>query len=89
MNAQGRKLIQALISTVEEAHSKLSDEVRDELAGLAEEEREKFDNMSEGLQATERGQEIGEAADALEEAALYLDQAFEALDKIIEQLKTG
>lgn len=40
---------------------------------MAEEEREKFDNMPEGLQQGERGQDMETAADALESAADELD----------------
>lgn len=54
---------------------KLSD-MLDEIAGyvstleeMAEEEQEKYDNMPEGLQDSERGQTIQEAADNLQQAA--------------------
>lgn len=54
---------------------KLSD-MLDEIAGyvstleeMAEEEQEKYDNMPEGLQDSERGQAIQEAADNLQQAA--------------------
>jgi len=40
-----------------------------ELNDIAGEERDKFDNMPEGLQNGDRGQEMQEAADALESAA--------------------
>jgi hypothetical protein len=54
---------------------KLSD-MLDEIAGyvstleeMAEEEQEKYDNMPDGLQDSERGQAIQEAADNLQQAA--------------------
>ena len=54
---------------------KLSD-MLDEIAGyvstleeMAEEEQEKYDNMPESLQDSERGQAIQEAADNLQQAA--------------------
>ena len=54
---------------------KLSD-MLDEIAGyvstleeMAEEEQEKYDNLPEGLQDSERGQAIQEAADNLQQAA--------------------
>lgn len=47
---------------IEAALSNLESVVND----LASEERDKFDNMSEGLQASETGQKIEEAADTLE-----------------------
>ena len=47
---------------IEAALSNLESVVND----LASEERDKFDNMPEGLQASETGQKIEEAADTLE-----------------------
>lgn len=49
-------------ANIEAALSNLESVVND----LASEERDKFDNMSEGLQASETGQRIEEAADTLE-----------------------
>jgi pantothenate kinase len=39
-----------------------------------DEEQEAFDNMSEGLQATERGQRMEEVINSLEEAAGKIDE---------------
>lgn len=54
--------IEALKTNLEGALSNLESVVND----LASEERDKFDNMPEGLQASENGQKIEEAADTLE-----------------------
>jgi hypothetical protein len=53
MNIRDRKKLQEAVALLEE---------------LAQDERNKFDNMTEGLQATEQGQKIEAAADALDEA---------------------
>ena len=44
---------------------------------MRDEEQEKFDNLSEGLQASEKGQNI-------ESAVNYLDEAITAIDAIEE-----
>jgi hypothetical protein len=41
----------------------------EELQEMADAERDKFENLSEGLQESDRGQSISDAADNLEEAA--------------------
>jgi hypothetical protein len=46
---------------------------------MSDEEREKFDNMPEGLQQGERGQSIEEAADALESAVSSIEEALDHL----------
>lgn len=45
----------------------------EDVTTIAEEEREKYDNMSEGLQASATGERIGEIADALENIAFGID----------------
>ena len=56
----------------------------DEARGIIEEigngEREKFDNLSEGLQAGERGQRFEEVADSLDEVASNLEEAVSAIE---------
>lgn len=60
---------------IEAALNKL-DEVKSEVEGLAAEEREAFDNLSEGLQQSEKGEAIEEAANSLESAVDSLDSAY-------------
>lgn len=57
--------VAAVISAVDDAKSVFE--------SMAEEEREKFDNMPEGLQQSERGSALEEAAEALEEAVVSLE----------------
>lgn len=57
---------------------------RDFLMDLCEIENEKFDNMNEGLQATERGQRIYENAGVLEEQSDSLDNIIEELRELLD-----
>lgn len=64
MNKQQRKELSEMLKVIEDCQYKL--EV------MAEEEQAKYDNMPEGLQESEQGQAIYEAADTLEDAASNL-----------------
>lgn len=66
--------------TLEEAY-RLIDQGRDMVDGVAQEEREVFDNMPESFQNGERGQRVSENADNLEEVVSTIQ---EMLDKIDE-----
>jgi hypothetical protein len=56
--------------------------VIDELRNMAEDEGEKFSNLSEGLQASERGQKIEEDGLELEEIADELEGLLERLTEL-------
>lgn len=73
MNAQTRKRLSELLSTLEG--------VKDELDTLAADEREKFDNLNEGLQASDRGQALEQAAEELEQAAEGVQDAIGAIEE--------
>ena len=60
MNAADRKELGRAVTMLAEA--------REIISGLADAEQEKFDNMSEGLQASERGETIQAAAETLQTA---------------------
>ena len=66
---------------VEEAKSLLQQAV-DILGPLQEEEQEKFDNLSEGLQQSERGQQFESNASALDNAKSSVESAIEELDSV-------
>ena len=68
MNKTDRKAVSALLEQLQDLRSKC-EAIGEQITELAEAEREKFDNMPEGLQEGERGQKIDEAATLLEEAA--------------------
>jgi hypothetical protein len=74
MNKDDRKELESALDMLREAHQIIET--------LAEQEREKYDNMPEGLQNGERGQAISEAADALEESSGHLDDAINRLEEI-------
>jgi len=53
------------------------------------EEQDKFDNLSEGLQASEQGQTIEAAADALQEALDAIEEATQLLDEATTQIEAA
>lgn len=67
MNKQNREDLQKAIDKATEA--------METIRRIAEEEREKFDNLPEGLQQGDKGQAIEQAADGLEQAADEIDSA--------------
>ena len=50
---------------------------------MQEDEQDKFDNMPEGLQESERGEAMQEAIDAIETACGSLDDAIDTLQEIV------
>lgn len=73
MNAHRRKEIVRLL----EAAQNLSSDI----AGLADEEREYYDNMPEAFQSGEKGDQADAAATALEEAASAVDEIVNYLEE--------
>jgi hypothetical protein len=71
MNDKGRKLIAKWIQALEDIQS--------EMETMVEEEQEKFDNLSEGLQQAESGQ-------AMEAAAATLGDVLTMLENVISEL---
>ena len=74
MNAQGRKEIAKYIATLED--------IKDKLETMRSEEEDKFDNMPEGLQESERGEAMQEAIETLETACDNLEEAISTLQEI-------
>lgn len=60
MNKKQRERLDELIGQVES--------IAEDILAMQEEEQEKYDNMPEGLQESERGEAIQAAADNLQEA---------------------
>ena len=85
MNKDDRKQLSAILAAIENAKSELAAQ-QDLISELAESEREKFDNMSEGLQNGEKGQAISEAADALENAKDACDSAVQSAEECFDAL---
>ena len=61
--------------------SALLNDARALLEGVAEEEQEAFDNLTEGLQASERGERMQEVAFELESLASELEGIEERLEE--------
>lgn len=74
MNKQDRKELQNALDLMEEA--------REIIERLKDAEREKFGNLSEGLQQAENGQRFESNADTL-------DEAYDSLDSAIDNVKTA
>lgn len=74
MNKEQRDQISKIIG-------RLSD-LQSEVANLGTDEQDKFDNLSEGLQASEKGEAIQVAADALSQASDEIQAAIDTLEGI-------
>ena len=57
--------------------------LRDEIEMIADEEQEKFNNLPEGLQATERGEAFEGAIESLQSSMEEIDEAIEYLQEAI------
>lgn len=75
MNKTIRKRINELIEGLQS--------IRNEIEMIAEEEQEKFDNLPEGIQATERGENLEAAAEALQSGMDSIDEAIEYFQEAI------
>lgn len=73
MNKDDRQKVSELQAKLEDLKSQIG-EIGQELSNMASEEQDKFDNLNEGLQASEQGQGFQNAAEALGEAASYAEE---------------
>lgn len=76
MNAQRRKEIAKAISLMEQA--------REILDATAEEERDAYDNLPEGIQYSERGNQMEEYADTLERVSAEISDYIDELQEVID-----
>lgn len=88
MNKDDRKKIAKLIEELQELNGKF-DDIKDQIVELQSDEQGKFDNMSEGFQASERGQAIEAAADALDSAKDEIDTVIGAIGECVTYLETA
>lgn len=77
MNKLGRKQIEAIISKLED--------LRDEIETLKDEEQEKYDNLPESLQDSERGETFTDNVDNMETAYDDIDDAISNLQEILDR----
>lgn len=75
MNAARRKELSKAIDLIEQA--------KEIISAVAEEEREAYDNLPEGLQESEMGEKMNEIADDLE--YVDLDEVVDTIQEIIER----
>ncbi len=76
MNKQDRKELSEALAKAEEA--------LDTIREISEREQEKYDNLPEGLQASDRGDSIQEAIGALEDAADEMEGAIESAKELTD-----
>jgi hypothetical protein len=81
MNKTQRKQLEELRTIIIEA----LEEAQAIASGMGQEEQDKFDNLSEGLQQSERGQALEQAAEALSELEGACQNAMEEISASIEQ----
>ena len=81
MNAAEKKRLAGLRDELEGYKLKIED-IGSILREMSEREQEKYDNMSDGAQNSERGQSISEAAAALDDAANYCESSGDAFDAL-------
>lgn len=92
MNKQDRKALTDMLynpedklQALQDAHAVL-DALSTFLQEMSEEEMGKYEEMPEGLQNSDRGQQIMEAAGCLEEAAGAAEEAMTALDELEDKM---
>jgi hypothetical protein len=75
MNNVRRKVLRSIIEELERT--------KDRIDGVLDAEQCAFDNLSEGLQCTERGEAMEEAVDIMETAIDSLDEAIGGLEELV------
>lgn len=77
MNKLGRKQIETIIGQLEN--------LRDEIETLKDEEQEKYDNLPESLQDSERGETFTDNVYSMETAYDNIDEAINSLQEILDR----
>jgi hypothetical protein len=72
MNKENRKELERAINLIEEAKL-IVEQIKDE-------EQEKFDKLSEGLQASEKGQKFEETVSTLDDVFSQLEEATDGIN---------
>jgi len=86
MNNNRRRELKDVTILIDKAHSLLM-EAQEELDRIAGEEEESYDNLPEGLQDSERGQQIEENYENLFEWSNDLENNRDELSDIIDKLQ--
>jgi len=85
MNDTRRKELAEIRSRIELALGELSN-AKDELEGVINAEHEAFDNMPEGLQQADRGQNMEAGINTLDDASSNIDDVISSLEDIMGQI---
>lgn len=75
MNKNDRKRLEGLLENATDLQMQVEE--------MAEAEQEKFDNMPEGLQDSDNGQAMQEAAEALDEAHTAAQECVDAIERAV------
>lgn len=75
MNNARRKEIKAIMANIGDAQTRLQ--------SVLDDEQESFDNLSEGLQATERGENMEEAISVMEDCIDSLGEVTDRLEDLL------
>ena len=84
MNKARRKDLALIVAKLEQLDA-LREEIREDLAAVLDEEQEALDNMPEGLQESEKGQQMQEYIDTMENVTGELDLI--DIEDLIDQLQ--
>ena len=84
MNKLRRKELANVVAMLEELDA-LRGQIRDRVAAVMDEEQEALDNMPESLQDSEKGQQMQEYIDTMENVTGELDLM--GIEDLIDQLK--
>ena len=84
MNKARRKDLANIVAMLEELDA-IREQIREQLAGIRDEEQEAFDNMPESLQESERGEQMVEYIDTMENVTGELDLL--DVESLMEQLR--
>ena len=77
MNKKDRKRLAELIEKIQS--------LVNEVDKIGQSEQEKYDNLTEGLQSSERGQRYQEVADAIESACSTIEDGLSELNDLLEE----
>ena len=87
MNAKRRNAIDSVINELIEKFEEIKAEAIDQLSEIRDEEQEAYDNLPESLQESERGENMQNCIDALEDFMSDLENMeIEGTDDLLEEI---
>lgn len=86
MNASDRKTLRSILSTLHDLRSRMAD-AAPELEALASAEREKVENLPDGIRYSDRGEEMEEKCDTLETAVSDIESALDSIEDALNSLE--